>query len=446
MNSFLPPQAVSGPSGIANVGDQHLWNQTLALRVNIEIQESTPFKHWLKTWRMMALLLLCSFTTQIRAQEAVKTIAGTGIKGYQGDGGKATDAQINLSESVFAAPGGYLYVSDTDNGVIRRINPDGTMGTVATFGLNLQKPGGCAMDGAANLYVADSAMNCVLRIDPKGRCERFAGTGQAGYSGDGGPASEATLKTPASVIIGHNGELIIADTGNNRVRRVDPPTGLITTIAGTGNATSEGDNGPAANASLNAPWGLAGDQKGGIFVSEWSGNRIRYVNPAGQISTKGGTGTAGFAGDGGPASKAQFSGPRALALDSGGTLFVADHWNNSIRAVSPDDRVSTVPLTTSALKMASGVAVDAQSNLLVADSWHYRVLSLSKVATPGMFCTAAFPSPWTKPMPGNVNPTAWLMEMAHDFDGENLDISQKIIGGSNRLTSDLEGTRHSTLG
>ena len=270
----------------------------------------------------------------------ISTIAGTGEAGFNGDGGPATEARLRLPYGVAVDAAGNLYVADRENHRVRRIDPAGVISTIAGTGeagfsgdgglaieARLWFPSRLAVDAASNLYVADTGNHRVRRIDPAGVISTIAGTGEVGFSGDGGPATEARLNLseyPGGVVVDVAGNLYVADTGNHRVRRIDP-AGVISTIAGTGEAGFSGDGGPASEARLNRPFGLAVDEAGNLFVADFENHRVRRINPAGVITTIAGTGDSWFVGDPVPASGAAIGSPDGIAVDAAGKLYVATY-------------------------------------------------------------------------------------------------------------------------
>ena len=290
------------------------------------------------------------------ASGVITTVAGTGADGSQvsdGDGGPATAALLAFPESVALDGAGNLFIADTRNHRVRRVDAAtgvitavaGTIGAgfggdggPATAAL-LAFPRGVALDGAGNLFIADSSNDRVRRVDAaSGVITTVAGTGKDGSQvsdGDGGPATAALLASPESVALDGAGNLFIADLGNSRVRRVDAATGVITTVAGAGAAGFGGDGGPATAALLAFPNGVALDGAGNLFIADSSNDRVRRVDAAtGVITTVAGTGVEGFSGDGGPATAARLWGPRGVALDEAGDLFIADADNNRVRRVA----------------------------------------------------------------------------------------------------------------
>src|SRR5208283_3417442 len=210
----------------------------------------------------------------------------------------------------------------------------------------------------------------------------LAGNGTAGYSGDGGPATAAELDYPAGVAVDASGNLYIADTNNQRVREVNNSTGMITTVAGSGNFAL-GDGGPATAAFLNNPMGVAVDASGNLYIADTRNERIREVKlSTGVITTVAGNGTYGYSGDNGPATAAELEGPQGVVVDASGNLYIADLFSNVIREVNPGTGVITTvagartpdysgdngPATAAGLSDPDGVAVDASGNLYIADT------------------------------------------------------------------------------
>lgn len=200
---------------------------------------------------------------------------------------------------------------------------------------------GVAVDALGNLYLSDTDYHRIRKVTADGMISIFAGTGIAGFGGDGGAADQAQLNMPYGLVIGEAGDLYVADLGNNRVRHITPD-GLITTIAGNGDRSSEGDGGPAVEASLCTPRNLALDAAGNLYISEFEGHRVRKVAPGGMISTFAGNGMAGFNGDGSLAPYAQFAFPAGLASDLYGALYIADSQNQRVRRIAADGRITTV--------------------------------------------------------------------------------------------------------
>jgi len=264
----------------------------------------------------------------------ITTVAGNGVPGNSGDGGPATAAQLKDPRGVAVAPNGDVYISDTGNASVRKV--DHTTGFISTVVRSLYYPRGVAVDATGNVYIADTGANEVLVLRADGSVPVFAGTGTAGYSGDGGAATSAQLNRPRGLAIDASSNVYISDSDNNRVRRVDHATGIITTVAGNGTAGLGGDGRDAKSAELNFPFGLAVDVAGNLYIADALNERIRVVDTHGIISTVVGAcgGIAGFSGDGGPASIAEVNTAYGVAVDAFGDLFIAETNSNRVRAAA----------------------------------------------------------------------------------------------------------------
>jgi serine/threonine protein kinase, bacterial len=250
---------------------------------------------------------------------------------------------------------------------------------------------GIALDKKGNIYIAMREHNIISRIDTKGMMSRYAGSGQSGFSGDDGLAIKASFRTPADLAFDPEGNLYIADRENHRVRKIDT-NGTISTFAGIGEAGFSGDEGPAVKARLNLPSGLVADKKGNLYISDRSNDRIRVVDKKGVIRTYAGSGVAGFQGDAGPALKAQLDKPFGITLDEARNLYIADRNNNRVRKVSPEGIITTVagdggfffmgdngPAYRASIAAPTGVAVDSKGNLYIADRNNNRIRVVDKL-------------------------------------------------------------------
>ncbi len=277
----------------------------------------------------------------------ITTIAGNGAATFAGDGGPATSASLNQPRGkVASGPDGSLYIADTFNQRIRRIAPDGRISTFAGTGVagyggdggpavnaRLYWPHDVAVDAVGNVYIADSNNNRIRRVTPDGIIRTVVGTGRGGYNGDGILATRAMIHRPKSVVP-TAATLYFSDGDNHRIRAVDLATGVIRTIAGTGVAGFSGDNGPAAAARINQPRALQVAANGDLVFADSRNHRIRWIATDGRIRTVAGTGVAGFSGDGGPATGARLSTPRGVDLADGDTVvYIADTDNARIRQV-----------------------------------------------------------------------------------------------------------------
>jgi sugar lactone lactonase YvrE len=286
--------------------------------------------------------------------EPISTVAGNGAGGYSGDHGPATQAELSFHSGVAVGADGSLYIADTNNQRVRRVGPDGIITTVAGNGTagyggdggpaqqaQLSFPEGILVGADGSLYIADTGNQRVRRVGPDGVITTVAGNGTAGYGGDTGPAPQARLNLPDGVALGPDGSLYIADPGNERVRRVGPD-GVIRTVAGNGTGGFSGDGGPATQAQLHGPAGIAVGPDGSLYIADKGNQRVRRVGPDGVISTVAGSGTAGYGGDGGPAQQAQLFGPTGVAVGADGSLYIADEFNTRVRRVGPDGVITTV--------------------------------------------------------------------------------------------------------
>jgi sugar lactone lactonase YvrE len=222
------------------------------------------------------------------------------------------------------APPGHVFIS----GVSFSVGDDGP-----AWLSTLTAPRGCAFDDQGNLYVADTIDNRVRKVDHStGFITTVAGTGRPGWSGDNGPADEAQLDAPQAVAVGHDGTIYIADTGNQRIRRIRD--GVITTVAGTGLEGYAGDGGLAVRAELDVPLGLALDLRDNLYIADSGNDRVRKMDARGRITTVAGNGTRGYGGDGGSAAGAELAQPVAVAVDASNNLYIVDSLNNRIRVVA----------------------------------------------------------------------------------------------------------------
>ncbi|MBU0945940.1 MAG: cadherin-like domain-containing protein [Proteobacteria bacterium] len=275
--------------------------------------------------------------------EIMELVAGTGTAGFSGDGGPATSARINLPHDAVVAPDGSLFFADSVNSRVRKIDTDGTINTVMT---GLTYPIGVTVGPDGSVYVAEYYGQRIKRLRLDGVVEIFAGTGTAGFSGDGGSPTAAQLNHPQGLAMGADGSLYIADAYNHRIRRVGPD-GLIQTVAGTGETGAGtggygGDGGPATQALLNTPCRVHITADGSLYIADTYSHRIRKVATDGIISTVAGTGVAGYSGDNGPAIQAMINFPNGVSTSPDGSLYIAGYNNQRIRRVSPDGIITTV--------------------------------------------------------------------------------------------------------
>ena len=282
------------------------------------------------------------------ASGIITTVGGTGIGGFSGDNGLATEAMLNFPQGVALDAAGNIFIADNLNHRVRKIDVSGIVTTVAGTGqqgfsgdggpataASLAFPSDVAVDDRGFLFIADTTSHRIRRVEfASGTIMTVAGNGRPGFSGDGGPATAASLNSPRAVRLDAEGNLFVADSGNDRIRRVDTRTGIVTTVAGSGERGFGGDGGAAVAAALNFPLGVAVNSAGEVFVSDSFNNRVRRVSPiSGLIQTVAGTGLEGFSGDGGRAADAMIHVPAAAVVDASGNLIFVDNANDRVRAI-----------------------------------------------------------------------------------------------------------------
>jgi sugar lactone lactonase YvrE len=351
-------------------------------------------KYFLFLWGLFAgFINPCALQAQI-----ISTVAGGGPGGLR-DGGAATSATLNTPTTIAVDAAGNIYIADLGNSRVRKVNTLGIISTVAGGGTGgdgglavaarLHQPNGVAVDGGGNLYIAEIASgggDKIRKVNTSGIISTVAGNGTPGYTGDGGPATNAQLDQAAGVAIDPAGNIYIADWGNNRIRKVDA-SGYISTIAGGG--SSLGDGGPAVAAILTNPYSVSLDISGNLYIADEHGYRLRKVDLSGIITTVAGNGIAGSIGDGGPAISAEFDQPDGIVANAG-SLYIADASNNRVRTVDLTSGIVNnaagtgtpgftdgVIATAAMLNTPSGVALDVQGNIYIADFANNRIRKIS---------------------------------------------------------------------
>jgi sugar lactone lactonase YvrE len=287
--------------------------------------------------------------TSVAAGARVVTIAGTGKAGFSGDGGPGASAQVNNPYGLVIGPDGALYVCEVDNHRIRRIDlKNGRISTVAGSGVRgyagdggpaleakLNQPYEIRFDTAGNMYFVEMQNHLVRRVDARTKIiSTLAGTGQPGFSGDGGPAGKAQFRQPHSIALDGNGGILVCDIGNHRIRRIDLASGAIDTWAGTGERKPTPDGAPLQGTPLNGPRAIDADPEGNLYLALREGNAVYRIDPrARRIHHIAGTGEKGYTGDGGPAKLAKLSGPKGIAWAPGGLLYIADTESHTVRRI-----------------------------------------------------------------------------------------------------------------
>lgn len=403
----------------------------------------------------MKILLLAfsiSFTAlSTHAQYIISTIAGNGTIGYCGDGGPATAAELSYPWGLAIDRLGNIYVADEANERIRVVTTSDTIRTIAGNGImgfsgdggyatdaELNGPTGLAIDIYGNIFVSDMYNQRIRKITSSGIISTIAGNDTSGYSGDGGPATAAELNYPQGLCIDRVGNIYISDQENNVIRKVNT-SGIISTIAGTGIAGYSGDGGLAIAAELNNPFSVSFDQRGNLFIADSYNSCIRMVDANGVISTIAGNGVSGFSGDGGAATAAQLDWPTDVKVDSTGNIYIVDFSNQRVRMVNPDRIINTIagtgasgyngdgiPATTAELYNPGFLLIDNKENVYVSEEWNQRIRKLTpteptSITNIGYICS--------EPITAYPNPTTGLLHINFNATINNADITVTDVVG-----------------
>lgn len=404
------------------------------------------------SWALLIPALACAQTYNI------SLVAGTvSTSGFTGDSSQALGAELAFPSGVWVDSNHNIFIVDTSNNRIRKVSSSGVITSVAGNGspvyagdggpatsASLTSPNGIAFDSAGSMYIADTGNNVVRKVNSSGNISTVVGTGASAYTGDEIPATSATLSLPTGLAFDTAGNLYIADANNNCIRKVTTDQ-VIHTVAGQCSyALFTGDGGPATQAKLTKPDSVAVDASGNIYISDSGNYRIRKVTTDGIINTIAGNGTAAF--KDGPALQAEFASPQAIALDASGSLYIADKSNFRIRKLLPSGNVVTVAgsgspgysgsgvaATTAQLYFPQGVFADSSGNVFIADTLNQviRELTISNasslpsvskggVTSAYQFGALASPAPgsWIEIYGSNVatDTRTWAMS---DFNGNN---------------------------
>ena len=300
---------------------------------------------------LIALFLLSTFRPA--NGQTIFTVAGMSSGGYSGDGGPATLAALRNQQGIAVDAAGNIFIADYGNSVIRKVDVYGIITTVAGNGMasdggdggpataaELNYPTDVAVDDVGNIYIADSWNSAIRKVNTSGIISTIAGYGTAGFSGDGGAATAAKLNFPAGVAVDRSGNVFIADTRNNRIRMITA-SGTISTVAGSDSSGYGGDGGPAITAKLSQPNNVTTDTFGNMYIADGYNYRIRKVNASGIIHTIAGIGSFGYTGDGGAATSAKIYSPFGITVDEGNVYF-ADYDNNRVRKIDTGGIITTV--------------------------------------------------------------------------------------------------------
>ena len=331
----------------------------------------------------------------------IQTYVGTGEAGYAGDGGLALQATCSEPFMCDFDSAGNLFYTEAKNHIVRRVDKStGVVTTVAGTGesgysgdggpatqATMQEPYSLQVDGNGDIYIVDRLNAVVRKVDAAtGIISTVAGTGEVGYSGDEGPGDKSMLREPNDCFLDGKGGLLIADIQDQRIRRLDLASGIISTFAGNGEKERSGDGKPALEASFLGSRAVCMDSKGNSYIAEREGNGVRKIDASGTMSTVAGTGERGYEGDGGPALTATWGSPKALRCDAQNNVVVVDTENHAIRLIHADTGIVTTiaggrlggegdggPATEAAMDRPHGCGIDADGNIFVADSNNHRV-------------------------------------------------------------------------
>lgn len=408
-------------------------------------------------WDFNGNAVSASLTVTFNPPQILTTYAGTGVEGNSGDPGAAIAARLSFPSGIAFDKQGNLYVAEAGNHRVRKITPGGLIMAFAGNGMlgssgdggpaidaRLNEPTSVAVDSKGNVYIADNGNNRVRKVSTDGTMSTVAGTGAEGFSGDGGPAVQARLYLPIGIGIDGSDNLLIADAGNLRIRKVNASNGVISTIAGDGRVGFGGDAGPATGAQFRFPYGVTVDPSGVIYVIDAADHRVRRISPDGVITTYVGTGDAGFSGDGGPAAQAQINFASYIRTDSAGNLYIADYANNRIRKVTLTTGIITTIAGTGVgayggdgssplladLNLPNDIAFSPQGDLYIAD---YRNHRIRRIADPASFLAV------TGVSAASYQSDALAGESIVAAFGVDLATSVKVAGQT-PLPIDLDGT------
>ena len=377
----------------------------------------------------LAAIIPSAFVATTLHGQIITSVAGTGMGGYAGDGGPALSAEIHNAYNITPDASGNLYIADYANYRVRKVSPTGVITTVAgngTLGYSgdggqatdaqLNCPACVAIDSHGNLYIADMMNSCIRKITPAGIISTVVGNGTRGYSGDGGPATAAQICFVYNVVVDAADNIYIPDEAYSVVRKVNA-AGIISTIAGNGTNGNSGDGGPATAAQLSEPWSVALDNSGNVLILDLNANVVRKVNSAGIISTIAGIGgPEGYSGDGGPATAAQIAGATCIIVDHADNIYIADYDNSRIRKINAAGIITTVVgtgtrdfagdggLATAAdINFPTGIALDASNNLYISDLINERIRKVAMGTTSVVNLSTQDESIKVFPNPNNGN-------------------------------------------
>jgi sugar lactone lactonase YvrE len=355
--AVIGPPALPPPAASTRAAASELTPEQQAMLAGVYFPTSMAFD---STGNFYITEAYSSRVRKVTPTGTIAIVAGTGIPGFGGDGGPAALAQLRNPFDIVVDSTGNLYIADAGNSRIRKVTTNGVISTVAGNGdpgfsgdggpavlAQLSNPRGIALDTSGNIYIADTGNGRIRKVSSKGEITTIAGIAgnplPGNPSGDGGPATEARIRSPYGLVVDAADNLYFSEMGASRVRKV-AANGTISTVAGTGSRGFSGDGGLATAALLNSPLGVALDSAGNLYISDAVVSRVRQVTPEGTISTIAGTGTRGSRGDNGPADSAQLDSPLRVAFGPSNSLYIVDPGAQRIRAVS-QGQIGAVPGT-----------------------------------------------------------------------------------------------------
>jgi trimeric autotransporter adhesin len=407
-------------------------------------------------------------TTSLRAQYISRFAgngfgSGTAVGGFSGDGALAVDARMNGCTGVAVDGAGNVYIADKGNNVVRKVSTAGIITTFAGTGTEgysgngglailakLNAPSAVATDGAGNVYIADNGNSTVRVVNTLGIIRNYAGSGTAGYAGNGDTATHGMLNDPQGMAIDASGNMYIADAGNHVIRKVAAGTHIMTTFAGTGTLGYTGNGGAATAARLFNPTGVAMDASGNLYIADFFNNAVRKVSVSGTISAFAGTGAAGNSGDGSAAAAATMSLPASVSVDMSGNVYIADQGNNNIRMVNAAGTITHVAgasingfsgdggfATTARLGSPKCVYADGWGHVYIADYNNHVVRRISSTAGVNDLSNDEVISVYPNPSTGNftVSLPASVRDAivtVTDMTGR-IAVTQKVSGSNGGL-------------
>jgi uncharacterized protein (TIGR03437 family) len=357
-----------------------------------------------KAWDQVGNSSTKTLSINFNPANALSPLVGTGDQGFL-ESGSSLASQLYAPETVAVDNAGNIFIADKGNHRIRKVTRSGVISTVAGNGqigssgdgglaINapFNSPNGVVVDNSGNIYIADTNNHRIRKVNSAGIISTIAGSGIQGFAGDGSanPALQQ-FDIPVGIFLDTTGNLLVADAGNHRIRKLNLTTGVLTTIAGKGYGSGTPDGTAAINSFLRYPTSVVADAAGNIFISNTSGNNIKKINSAGILTNFAGNGTAGFGGDGDDAKLAQFNGPGGIALDAAGNLYVTDQANNCLRKIDTSGVISTpagrgtnnnlkdpiIAPSEAGFNAPAGVVVDRAGNIIVADTNNHRVVVIA---------------------------------------------------------------------